>query len=45
MDLERLLPELEGPALDYFCRLGTLAELVLSSNAPERTSLEASETP
>jgi hypothetical protein len=38
-DLDRLLPELEGPALDYFDRLGTLAKLVLSSDATEHTSL------
>ena len=38
-DLDRLLPELEGPALDYFFRLGTLAELVLSADATEHTSL------
>jgi len=42
-DLARLLPELDGPALDYFCRLGTLAELVLSSDPTEHTSLEVSD--
>jgi hypothetical protein len=42
-DLDRLLPELEGPALDYFLRLGTLAELVLSADATEHKSLEASD--
>jgi hypothetical protein len=42
-DLDRLLPELEGPALDYFGRLGSLAELVLSSDATEHKSLEVSE--
>ncbi len=38
-DLGQLLQELEGPALDYFCRLGTLAELVLRSASPEHASL------
>jgi len=36
-DLDRLLPALEGPAVDYFHRLGILAELVLSASAAERT--------
>jgi hypothetical protein len=36
-DLYRLLPDLEGPAVDYFHRLGILAELVLSAGAAERT--------
>jgi hypothetical protein len=36
-DLDRLLPDLEGPAVDYFHRLGILAELVLSASATERT--------
>lgn len=36
-DLDRLLPDLEGPAVDYFHRLGILAELVLSAGAAERT--------
>jgi hypothetical protein len=34
-DLDRLLPGLEGPALEYFRRLGNLAELVLSSDAAD----------
>jgi hypothetical protein len=37
-DLDRLLPELEGQALEYFRRLGTLAELVLSSDAADHKS-------
>jgi hypothetical protein len=36
-DLDRLLPDLEGPAVDYFHRLEILAELVLSASAAERT--------
>ena len=36
-DLDRLLPALEGPAVDYFHRLGILAELVLNTSAAERT--------
>ncbi|MEP6601040.1 MAG: hypothetical protein ABJB49_04430 [Nitrospirota bacterium] len=36
-DLDRLLPDLEGPAVDYFQRLGILAELVLRASAVERT--------
>src|SRR5205823_12371570 len=36
-DLDRLLPDLEGPAVDYFHRLGILAELVLRAGAAERT--------
>jgi hypothetical protein len=35
-DLERLIPELEGQAANYFRRLGTLAQLVLMANADER---------
>ena len=42
-DLERLLPDLEGPAINYFRRLGTLAELVLSASADERQPLEGSD--
>jgi hypothetical protein len=39
-DLDRLIPELEGEAVNYFRRLGTLAQLVLTANAFERKSLE-----
>ena len=31
-DLDRLLPELEGPAIDYFTRLEALARLILHAN-------------
>ncbi len=40
-DLARLLPELEGPAREYFFRLETLAELV--SEATEHRSCEVSD--
>jgi hypothetical protein len=39
-DLERLIPDLEGQALNYFRRLGTLAQLVLTANADERKLLD-----
>ena len=31
-DLDRLLPELEGPAIDYFSRLEALAQLILHAS-------------
>lgn len=42
-DLDRLFPDLEGPAVHYFGRLGILAELVLRASAAERKSLEGDE--
>ncbi|HEY3196959.1 MAG TPA: hypothetical protein VGJ57_03005 [Nitrospirales bacterium] len=32
-DLDRLMPDLEGPAIDYFSRLEALARLILHATA------------
>jgi hypothetical protein len=40
-DLRRLLPELEGPAITYFSRLGALAELLLAAYASDANQPQA----